>query len=68
MLSTTHWAWVIQGWAYVYVAAGIWFTISPWRLRDWFNWLTANEKRVRIGSAVRLAFGLFVAALGVVKF
>jgi hypothetical protein len=68
MLSATHWTWVIQGWAYLYVAAGVWFTISPWRLRDWLNWITANEKRVRIGSVVRLAFGLFVAALGLVKF
>ncbi len=67
-LSATHWAWVIQTWAYVLVVAGIWLTVSPWRLRDLLNWATANERRVRIGSVVRLTFGLFVAVLGLVKF
>jgi hypothetical protein len=68
MLPVTHWTWVIQTWAYLLVVAGIWLTVSPWRLRDFLNWATANEKRVRVGSAVRLAFGLFVALLGLVKF
>jgi hypothetical protein len=66
--SGTQWVWVFQAWAYVLVIAGIWFTISPWRLRDFLNFATANEKRVRIGSAIRLAFGLFVAVLGFTKF
>jgi predicted DNA-binding transcriptional regulator AlpA len=68
MLEKTHWTLVIQTWAYVLVIAGIWLTLSPWRLRDLLNWATANEKRVRIGSAIRLAFGLFVAVLGLTKF
>jgi hypothetical protein len=68
MLPLTHWAWVIQGWAYLMVVAGIWLTISPWRLRDLVNWATANDQRIRAGSAVRLAFGLFVAALGFIVF
>jgi hypothetical protein len=68
MLGVTHWVLVIQTWAYVLVVAGIWFTISPFRLRDLLNWATANEKRVRVGSAIRLAFGLFVAALGLTVF
>jgi len=68
MLASTHWVLVIQIWAYVLVVAGMWLTISPWRLRDLLNWATANEKRVRIGSIARLAFGLFVAALGLTKF
>jgi hypothetical protein len=68
MLEKTHWALVIQTWAYVLVVAGIWLTLSPWRLRDLLNWATANEKRVRVGSAIRLAFGLFVAVLGLTKF
>src|SRR5215813_8517532 len=50
---------VIQTWAYVLVIAGIWFTISPWRLRDFLEWGTANEKRIKIGCGLRLAFGLF---------
>ncbi len=67
-LTETAWVLVIQTWAYVLVLAGMWLTISPWRLRDLLEWATANEQRVRIGSAIRLAFGLFVAALGFTKF
>jgi hypothetical protein len=68
MLGVTHWTLVIQTWAYVLIVAGIWLTISPWRLRDLLNWATANEKRVRIGSIIRLSFGLFVVVLGLTKF
>lgn len=60
----SDWRLVIVTWAYLMVIAGIWFTLYPWHLRDLLNWATANEKRVRIGSAIRLAFGLFVAVLG----
>ena len=43
----TSWRLVITTWAYLMVLAGIWFTISPWRLRDAINWATANERRTR---------------------
>lgn len=59
---------IIQSWAYLLVTAGIWLTISPWRLRDFLNWATANEKRIKIGCGIRLAFGLFIAVLGFTKF
>jgi hypothetical protein len=68
MLPVTHWTWVIQTWAYLLVLVGIWLTVSPWRLRDLLNWATASEQRVRVGSTLRMAFGLFVAVLGLVKF
>ena len=58
------WVLIFQGWAYVLVIAGIWLTISPWRLRDLLNWATADERRIKIGCGIRLAFGLFIAALG----
>lgn len=69
MLDTARWEdseWrlVIATWAYVLIVAGMWFTVSPWRLRDFIHWATANEKRIRIGSAVRLAFALFIVLLG----
>lgn len=67
-LSQTHWVLVIQAWAYLMVIAGMWLTISPWRLRDLIDWGTANEKRVKVCCGIRLAFGLFVAALGWIKF
>jgi hypothetical protein len=59
---------VIQVWAYVLIVAGIWFTITPWRLRDALGFATANEKRVRLGSALRLAFALFIVVLGLTAF
>jgi hypothetical protein len=67
-LEQTSFVLVIQAWAYLLVVAGIWLTVAPWRLRDWLNWATANEKRIKIGCGVRMAFGLFVAVLGFVKF
>jgi hypothetical protein len=66
--AETDWRLVVVSWAYLLVAAGMWFTIYPWHLRDLLNWATANEKRVRVGSVIRLAFGLFVAALGFTVF
>lgn len=64
----TEWRLVIVIWAYIWVLAGIWFTVSPWRLRDIIDWGTANEQRIRLLSGVRLAFGLFVVCLGLTVF
>jgi hypothetical protein len=73
MVDTERWAqsdWrlVIAVWAYALVVAGMWFTVSPWRLRDILYWATANEARIRFGSAMRAAFGIFVAVLGLTVF
>ena len=67
-LTQTHWVLVIQAWAYVLVVAGIWFTVSPWRLRDLLAWGTATEQRIKVGCGIRLAFGMFVAVLGLTVF
>ena len=67
-LGDTSWVLVFQAWAYVLVIAGIWFTVSPWRLRDLLDWGTASEKRIKIGCGLRLAFGLFIAGLGIAKY
>lgn len=64
----TEWRLVVVTWAYVLVVAGMWFTISPWRLRDLLNWATATDQRVRVGCGLRLAFGLFVVVLGLAVF
>jgi hypothetical protein len=66
--AETEWRLVIVSWAYLMVVAGVWFTVSPWRLRDILYWATANDRRVRVGSGVRLAFGLLVAILGLTVF
>ena len=56
-LGVTHWVLVIQAWAYVLVIAGMWFTISPWRLRDLLNWAhgheTAHQDRLRAAPGLR---------------
>lgn len=67
-LGETAWVLVIQTWAYLLILAGMWFTVSPWRLRDLLEWATASEKRIKVGSAVRLAFALFVVVLGLTAF
>lgn len=67
-LGQTPWVLVIQAWAYVLIIAGIWFTITPWKLRDFLNWMTATQARVKIGSAIRLSFAVFVMLLGLTAF
>jgi hypothetical protein len=54
--------------AYAFVLGGIWFTVAPWRLRDWLEWFTASEKVVRATCAARLAFDLFLVVLGLTAF
>jgi len=66
--ADTDWRLVVVTWGYALAVAGIWFTIWPWHLRDFLNWATATEMRVRLGSVVRLAFGLFIAILGFTAF
>jgi hypothetical protein len=73
VLSITRWAdtpWrlVLVVIAYIWVVASMWWTVSPWRLRDILYWATANEKRVRVGSIARLCVGLFIVALGLTAY
>jgi uncharacterized membrane protein len=67
-LVNTEWRLVIVTWAYLLVLAGMWFTVSPWRLRDIINWSTANEQRIRLLSGIRVGFGLVLIILGVAVF
>ncbi len=67
-LGQTPWVYLIQIWAYGLVIAGIWFTVTPWKMRDLLNWATATEDRIRIGSSFRLAFAIFVLLLGLTAF
>lgn len=67
-LDASPWKLVLVTWAYIMVVAGIWFTISPWRCRDWLDWCSANESRIRLASATRLVFGLLLVGLGLVVF
>ena len=60
----TPWRLIVTTWAYLSIFAAIWITLSPWRLRDYIGLLHATERRTRIGSGVRLGFGLLVALVG----
>jgi hypothetical protein len=42
--------------------------VSPWRLRDLLEWATGTQQRIKLGCVIRLAFGLFIAALGFTVF
>lgn len=66
--ENTEWRLVIVSWAYVLVVAGMWFTISPWRLRDILNWSVATDSRTRVTNGARVAFGVFVIVLGLTVF
>lgn len=66
--ANTEWRLVIAVLAYMMVVAGMWFTISPWRLRDMIQWDTASVGRVRFTSAARLVLGVFIAVLGLTVF
>jgi hypothetical protein len=59
---------VLVVWAYVWVICGIWFTVSPWRLRDFLNWWTATQNRIRVGSLIQLTLGVVVLLLGATAF
>jgi hypothetical protein len=67
-LAHTSWVLAFQTWAYVMVIAGIWFTISPWRLRNLINWVTADQSRLKLWCSLRLALGLFFTVLGFTKY
>jgi hypothetical protein len=54
--------------AYLWVIAGMWLTISPWRLRDKINWWTATETRFRLGSIAKLILGVILLVLGLTAF
>lgn len=63
-LEESPWVLANQALAYVLVIMGIWLTISPWRLRDWIQWNTAEDQRMKVGAAVRFVCGVSFAALG----
>lgn len=64
----SEWRLVLVTLAYVWVIFGIWFTISPWRMRDMINWSTENNQRIKTFNGIRAAFGLLILVLGVTVF
>ena len=73
MLDTARWhdsEWrlVISVWAYVWIMAGMWFTVSPWRLRDLIQWAPPMNPASGWVAAFRLALGALVLILGLTVF
>lgn len=66
--AESDWRLVLVVWAYMWVIAAMWFTVSPWRLRDFLHWATATPQRIKTGCALRLAFGMAIAFLGLTAF
>jgi hypothetical protein len=72
-LSLTRWAdspWrllLVVG-AYIWIVVSMWWMISPWRMRDFLNWLTARPERLRMFAIVRLVFAVALIVLGATAF
>lgn len=64
----SDWRWVISGLAYLWVVAGIWLTISPWRLRDLLEWHNRSDGRIRLLAGLRLGFAVILILLGLTVF
>jgi hypothetical protein len=59
---------VNQTLAYVFVFFGMWLSVSPWRLRDWFNWAATSDGRLRAVGGLTGAVGAFLLVLGLTVF
>jgi hypothetical protein len=66
--ADTEWRLVLAVWTYVWIVLALWFTISPWRLRDYIGFLTANDTRIRLSCALRLGLALLLVVLSLTAF
>lgn len=48
---------------YIFIALAIWLGASPFRLRDFFEWLFARSARTRATGAALLGYGLLLAVM-----
>ncbi len=64
----TQWRLIFSVWAYVMIICGMWWTVSPWRMRDLINWAVADERRIKLGAGVKIGFGLLLIVLGLTVF
>jgi hypothetical protein len=67
-LGDTPFVYLNQLLAYVWAVAGMWFTISPWRLRDALEWNCRTDARLKALAAARLALGLLFVTLSFTAF
>jgi hypothetical protein len=67
-LDESRWVLLIQTLAYVLVFAGMWFTISPWRLRDLLEWGISSEARLKKVCALKVGLGVLLVILAIAAF
>ena len=67
-LSSTSWALIVQVLAYVFVLAGMWLTISPWRMRDFLDWMVSIPSRLKLICGLNAALALLLIVLGWLRF
>lgn len=60
----TPWRLVITTMGYLMAIAGMWFTISPWRVRDLIDWAVTTPDKVKRLSMARIGVGVGLLALG----
>ena len=58
------WRRALVAWGYVWAVLGIWWSMSPWRLRDAIQWVTSETGRLRLGALAGILWGAVLIALG----
>jgi len=51
--------------AYLWVCAAIWMAAAPHQVRDWINFVTANDARCRAACSAGVLVGVVLVTLGV---
>ncbi len=64
----SDWRLVLVTMAYILVVKGMWFTASPWRMRDLIQYVTGDEGRFKKVCIARVIFGVLLVGLGVTVF
>ena len=66
--TMSEWRLIFAVWGYAIVIVSMWLIISPWRMRDIIDWMTAEPRRLVFKSGFRLLFGLLLIVLGLTVF
>ena len=62
--TMSEWRLIFAVWGYAIVIVSMWLIISPWRMRDIIDWMTAEPRRLVFKSGFRLLFDLLLIVLG----
>lgn len=55
-------------WMYGWVSLAIWVAVSPWRVRDWLDWCTRSDARIRLLGLSGVAWGALISVLAVTAY